>query len=43
MKASQSWMELLKRLEASKVIDDDNQQLIKNETERWTEILKRLI
>ena len=43
MKAFQSWMELSKRLKASKTIDDENQQLIKNETERWTEILKRLI
>ena len=43
MRAFTSWMEYSQGLKANKTIDAENQRLIKNEAERWTEVLKRIV
>lgn len=43
MKAFQSWFELANRLQSGKTVDAENQAIIRNETERWKEVLKRLL
>lgn len=43
IKATQSWQELSHRLHLNKTIDEENQRLIRAETEHWNEVLKRLL
>lgn len=43
IKASLDYRELYQRLRIGKAIDDENQQVIKAETEHWNEVLKRLL
>lgn len=43
MKAYQSWMEHSNRIRSGKSIDSENQRIIRNEAERWKDVLKRLI
>ena len=43
IKASLSYRELFQRLRLGKTIDDQNQRIIKSETEHWYEVLKRLL
>lgn len=40
IKASLSYRELFQRLRLGKTIDDQNQRIIKSETEHWYEVLK---
>lgn len=43
IKAAISYRELSQRLKSGKTIDDENQRIIKSETEHWYEVLKRLL